>query len=137
MKVSRIALYLGPLLLVLMSSQVVSAGTLSLKHKLHVKPGAFKYYSSCTATVTDSDTGKPVAVDKITAYLRHERKYPKVEKSQVNSSESVAEFKKSGWGSYWIVANCHACAEKEGFGKWCTDEDDIDPSVPADDLPLR
>ena len=137
MKVSRIALYLGPLLLALVTSQIALAGTLNLKHELRVKPGAFKYNSSCTATVTDSETGKPVSVDRITAYLRHERRYPKVEKSEMNSAKSVSAFSKSGWGSYWIPAYCHACAEKKGFGKWCTDEDDIDPSVPADDLPLR
>ena len=119
MKTSKTGLLVSTLVFVFTMSPAIWAETIKLKTVVTVEKKLTKYHSECRATTAYAD-GVPAQVDVLTAYLSHEKKYPARTDAQKNSAEAVATFRKSGLGVRKIVAYCHACAEKAGYGRWCT-----------------
>jgi hypothetical protein len=99
------------------------AATLWLHHRVSWSWDFFSYSSDCWAWVTDAqDGGNPVAVDRIEAFLRHDGGYPSESDAQTNSASAHAFFRNAGVAVSKQNACGHGCAEKAGYGKWCTPE---------------
>lgn len=125
MKTSNIGLLISTFVFAFSILPLAWADTINLKHTITVDKKLRKYHSECRA-MTKYANGDPAQVDKLTAYLRHEKKYPAQTASQNNSAEAVAAYRMTGFGARKIVAYCYVCAEKKGYGKWCTKEESVD-----------
>lgn len=125
MKLYKIGLLISALLIAISQIPVASASTIKLKHVISVDKKIGKYRSECRA-VTTYWNGDPAPVDKITAYLRHEKKYPARTVTETNSSKAIASYQKRGFGARKIVAFCYACFESKKYGKACTKEESVD-----------
>lgn len=84
----------------------------------------FSYSSDSWAWVTDAaaaDSNK-VAVQEISAYLRHTSAYGSQQDTRQNSSIAHAFVRVSGIGVSKAGVCGHSCAKEPGFGSWCTRE---------------
>jgi hypothetical protein len=100
-----------------------AAATLWLHSSVSWSWDFFSYSSDSWAVVTDAQTGgNVIPVDTIQAYLRHDQCYGDQVDTQHNTGVAHALVRVGCVGVCKAGVCGHGCAEKAGYGRWCTQE---------------
>ena len=77
------------------------------------------FSSDCWAWTTNSN-GELVEVDRLEAHLTHSGHYPDQVDTKTNATRAHAFFRITGIPVYKVDICGWSCAEKNGYGRWCT-----------------
>ena len=102
--------------------EVRTDGTLWVHFRSRWSWTFFSYSSDVWAWVTDAKKdGKLVEVDQLEAHLVHDSCYGDHSVTVKNKSKAHAYFKMVGIAVCKTGITAWACAEEEGYGRWCSD----------------